>query len=132
MKIFVDTNIFLDLIFKRPLYKEAVIIFNAIEKQLFEGFVLDISFINIDYIAKKQITSIYDFLSISNTIFKVVGANNEDIQNALLVNNSDLEDNLQYVISKKHKCDVIVTNDKDFYTADIPVADSKSFVERYL
>ena len=37
MKIFVDTNIFLDLILKREKFHDALLIFNAIEKKLFEG-----------------------------------------------------------------------------------------------
>ena len=36
MKIFVDTNIFLDLILKREKFHDALLIFNAIEKKLFE------------------------------------------------------------------------------------------------
>lgn len=38
MKIFVDTNIFLDLILKRENFDKALLIFNAVEKQLFMGF----------------------------------------------------------------------------------------------
>jgi len=33
MKVFVDTNVFLDLILKRETYKEALLIFNAVEKK---------------------------------------------------------------------------------------------------
>ena len=34
MKIFVDTNIFLDLILKREHFEKALLIFNAIEKRI--------------------------------------------------------------------------------------------------
>jgi hypothetical protein len=34
--------------------QNALLIFNAIEKKLFEGIVLDITIINIDYIAKNK------------------------------------------------------------------------------
>ena len=81
MKIFVDTNIFLDLILKREKFHDALLIFNAIEKKLFEGIILDITILNIDYIAKKQvknitILSILD-LSKSNqiTLFKYSSIN---------------------------------------------------------
>lgn len=58
MKIFIDTNIFLDLILKRKNFHDALLIFNAIEKKLFSGVVLDIAILNIDYIAKKQVKNI--------------------------------------------------------------------------
>jgi predicted nucleic acid-binding protein len=54
MKIFVDTNIFLDLILKRDSFDKALLIFNAIEKRVFQGIIADITLLNIDYIAKKQ------------------------------------------------------------------------------
>ena len=43
MKLFLDTNIFLDLLFKREFYKEALQILNAIEKEQFQGYILDIT-----------------------------------------------------------------------------------------
>ncbi|WP_434235245.1 PIN domain-containing protein [Aliarcobacter cryaerophilus] len=55
IKIFIDTNVFLDLILKRENFHDALLIFNAIEKKLFEGIIVDITILNIDYIAKKQV-----------------------------------------------------------------------------
>ena len=43
MKIFIDTNIFLDLILKRENYNKALIILNAIEKRVFQGVIADIT-----------------------------------------------------------------------------------------
>ena len=85
MKIFVDTNIFLDLILKREKFHDALLIFNAIEKKLFEGIILDITILNIDYIAKKQVKNINQILENSK--------NKED--KALLkdfLDDSDLQD----------------------------------------
>ena len=48
MKIFIDTNIFLDLILKREKYKEALLILNEIAQEKFEAIVLDISILNIE------------------------------------------------------------------------------------
>ena len=65
MRLFVDTNIFLDLILKRDGYYNSIIIFNAIEKKVFEGVVLDITLLNIDYVAKRQVTDIREFLIVN-------------------------------------------------------------------
>jgi len=132
MKIFIDTNIFLDLILKREEYQAAVMILNAVDQSLFEASILDITLLNIDYIAKKQIKEVRSFLTLVNTLFNVLGATNDSMSQALKIQNSDLEDNLQYVGAKISNCDLIISNDKDFYNADIRVISSKEFVLEYL
>lgn len=132
MKIFIDTNIFLDLILKREEFEKALLLFNAVEKKLFDALILDITILNIDYIAKKQIKDVRDFLTLVNDNFQVVGSSNEQIAKALMVKNDDLEDNLQYTLAKENNCEVIVSNDKSFYSKGIELLSSKEFVEKYL
>ena len=131
MKIFLDTNIFLDLILKREKYEDAIIILNSVESKLFEATILDITLLNIDYIAKKQVKDIREFLVAVNKSFEVVGANNKDIAKALKLNNKDFEDNLQYILAKEKKCKIIVTNDKNFIKKDIEVLSSSEFIKRF-
>jgi len=132
VKIFIDTNIFLDLLLKRVQYKEAVTLLNAVEKGLFEATILDITLLNIDYVAKKQVTEIRAYISAINSIVTVLGADNESIKLALKIDNNDLEDNLQYIAAKNSKCALIITNDKNFYNNDIPLYSSQSFINKYL
>jgi predicted nucleic acid-binding protein len=132
MKIFIDTNIFLDLILKREKYNEALMIFDAVEQQLYEAVILDITILNIDYIAKRQIKDIKEFLTLINNTFKVVGGSNKSILDALKINNNDLEDNLQYISAKDMKCDLIITNDKNFYSNKIEISTSNNFCKNYL
>ena len=132
MKIFVDTNIFLDLILKRENFHDALLVFNAVEKNLFSGVILDITILNIDYVAKKQINEIKDFIRLVNTNFSVVGVSNEMILQALEIKNNDFEDTLQYLSAKHHGCDCIITNDKNFYQAELETLSSNEFVGRYL
>jgi predicted nucleic acid-binding protein len=132
MHIFIDTNIFLDLILKRENYKEALQIFNAIEKKLFDASILDITILNIDYVAKKQIQNMDAFLSTINQLFQVLGASNQTIEKALNIDNNDLEDNVQYVCAKEAGCEIIITNDKNFYSESIEKVSSIEFVHRYL
>jgi len=132
MHIFIDTNIFLDLILKREKYQEALLIFNAIERKIFDASILDITILNIDYIAKKQIQNTDAFLSTVNQLFQVLGASNNTIEKALNIDNNDLEDNLQYICAKETGCEVIITNDKNFYSETIEKTTSVEFVRRYL
>ncbi len=132
MKLFLDTNIFLDLILKREGYQESTLILNAIEKTVFDGVVLDITILNIDYVAKKQVKEIKDFLVLINSLFEVVGASNKTIKEALAIPNNDLKDNLQYVCAKHSKSEIIISNDKNFIKTDIQTLSSREFVEMYL
>jgi len=132
MRVFIDTNIFLDLILKRTFYKEAMLLFNAIEQKIFRGYILDITILNIDYIAKKQITDIREFLDIINQTCVITGASNSMIRDALAIDNSNLEDNLQYLMAKESRCEIIITNNKNFYSKDIEILSSLEFLDRYL
>ena len=132
MKIFVDTNIFLDLILKRDNFEDAIVILNAVEKRLYSGAVLDITLLNIDYIANRQVKDIKEFLMLVNSIFKVIGGTNKMFEEALSIDNGDLEDSLQYISAKRAQCDIIVTNDATFYSNDIVKCSSSMFVEKYL
>jgi hypothetical protein len=43
-----------------------------------------------------------------------------DIQKAMSIENKDIEDNIHYILSKKMKCDAIITrNTKDFPFIDV-------------
>lgn len=132
MKIFVDTNIFLDLILKRENFHDALLIFNAVEKKVFQGVILDITVLNIDYVAKKQVKNIKEFIQLINTSFGIVGVSNEMISKALEIENSDLEDTLQYLSAKDLKSDCIITNDKRFYKSDVETLSSSEFIKKYL
>ncbi|HIP61556.1 MAG TPA: PIN domain-containing protein [Sulfurovum sp.] len=132
MKVFLDTNILLDLILKREGCNEAIVILNAIELKLFDGFILDITVLNIDYIAKAQVKHIRDFLRLVNDTITVLGGNNQTIRDALSIKNLDLEDNMQYISAKNLACDMIVTNDMSFYGGDIDQYSSAEFVDKYI
>jgi predicted nucleic acid-binding protein len=132
MKIFIDTNIFLDLLLKREKYSYALMIFNAIDQKIFEGIILDITILNIDYIANKQAKELKEFLLIINDKFTIKGASNISIKEALEINNDDLEDNLQYIVAKKSKATLIITNDKKFYKGTLDTMTSQKFVDEYL
>jgi len=45
---------------------------------------------------------------------------------------TDLEDALQYLLAKKADCDLILSNDRNFHSPDIPLYRSDVFAERYL
>ena len=132
MKIFIDTNIFLDVIFNRENVHASTQILNQCYQRVFDGYVADITLLNIDYVASKQSKEIRSFLELINEAFTVVGADNAIFSQAFDINNNDLEDTVQYLCAKAKGCEVIVSNDKRFYRGEIKVLDSVSFIKCYL
>ncbi len=121
MRLFVDTNIFLDLILKREHYRSALELLTACYNRTYHGVVADITLLNIDYIASKQDVDIHAFIATVVDGFEVVGADNEICREALHLDNADFEDSVQYILAKTHTCDLIVSNDKTFYRGEIGV-----------
>ena len=132
MKIFLDTNIFLDLLLKRDGAKESALILNSCYENIFQGFISDITLLNIDYIASKQATNVYDFLKLLNDTFKIIGFDNKMFDLVLKIDNDDLEDSVQYICAKDSDCEIIITNDKNFYRGKIKVVTSREFIRDYL
>jgi len=132
MKIFVDTNIFLDILFERENYKASLSILKAVKNTLFEGVVADITIVNIDYISRKVEADICAYLQMIEKHFSIVGADNNIIKKALALKNKDIEDNIQYSLALNKNCDCIITNDKGFYAGDIEVFSNVEFFEKYI
>ena len=132
MKIFIDTNIFLDVILDRKYVKASTLILNSCHQKIFDACLADITLLNIDYIASKQTKNIRDFLKVINQSFSVVGANNSIFDLAFQIQNNDFEDTVQYVCAIREKCKVIVSNDKKFYRGDLEVLTSLEFISKYI
>ena len=132
MKIFLDTNILLDLLLDRAYGQEAMILLNAIERGLYEGFILDISLVNIVYISRKQGVDASDFLALLIKNCKIIGADNTLATEALDLKHNDYEDALQYACARALECECIVTNDKKFYVGEVTLFSSVGFVDRYI
>ena len=132
MNIFLDTNIFLDFLLARINKNSARKILEFIENSNFNFYLADISLLNIDYIAKKEITEIRIFLNYINNNCTVCGGSNSSFKNALNIENKDLEDNLQYCLALEQGCDFIITNDKSFLNKDIKIISSEDFVLKYM
>jgi len=131
MKIFIDTNIFLDIVFKREEVSAAKRIFTLIESGLFSAYVADITLINIAYIARKQNVDVKSFLHYIARRFTILGADNSVFEEALQLDNRDFEDNVQLVLAQKAQCQIIITNEKTFIEEKIDVISSVEFVKHY-
>jgi hypothetical protein len=68
-------------------------------------------------------------LKIMNRVIKVVEFGNVELNEAIYLMEkdekfSDLEDTIQFVMARKKHCDYIITNDKNFYSYEVPLLTS--------
>ena len=134
MKIFIDTNVFLDALLNRDngLSKKLI---QHLEKQNIEIFLSDISVINIAYIIRKdfskdEIKEIVDMLLKKHII---VCASGKIIEDANRSKFKDFEDGVQYFCAKEIEADLIISNNKkDFSESDIFVLKADEFYALYM
>jgi len=134
MKIFIDTNVFLDAILNRD---------NGLSKNVIKHLELlnteislsDISVINIAYIVRKEFTKdeIKNIINLLIKRYNIISANSEIILNANSSNFKDFEDGVQYFCAREIEADLIITrNKKDFKTSNITVLSAEEFYTLYM
>ena len=106
-------------------------IIQLIQDEVYTGYIADITLLNINYVAKKQVQEIRQFLVFLEKNFVIMGADNNDMRKALELENRDLEDNLQSVLAQKAACDLIISNDKSFIKTSLPVMQAEPFLVKY-
>lgn len=134
-KLFVDTNIVLDLLAKRePFDVESRQIFSLADINEVELVVSSLSIVNINYILN-DVMKIKDSRSIIGK-FKVLVSSYElnDKIVELALNDydfRDFEDGIQYYTALESQCELIITrNLKDFKKAGIPVFSPKEYLSK--
>lgn len=125
-RIFLDTNILVDLIADRkPFSKYAVMIFNAAESKKIKLFTSSHTIATTYYLLKKYVDEkalrqillgLFDYVNI-------IPVDTEVLLKGLRSNQKDFEDSIQiYCATSVEKMDCIVTrNLKDFKGSEIPV-----------
>jgi predicted nucleic acid-binding protein len=131
-KLFIDSDIILDLLIKRNEYDSSAKLFTLIDKKLFSGFTSPIVIANVHYIMTKysgKEKSIQN-LKLIRKLLNIVCIDEEIIDEALNENASDFEDSIQYIASFKNEIDFIITrNVKDYKGSKVPVLTAKDFLE---
>lgn len=132
-KLFIDTNIILDLLAKRePFDKESRQLFSMADTNMVELVVSILSLVNTHYILS-DVMKMRDSRSIIRKFKVLVNAyplNDKILELALNDENfTDFEDGVQYYTALESQCAVIITrNLKDFRKAEIPVFTPKEYL----
>lgn len=141
-KIFLDTNIILDELFKDR--ENSMYTNNIIDKYLRKNTKLvisDLSLNTIFYIGaekNKQWEKTFNFMkdiTFNNPLFEVYYTKEKDLRDIYdyMTQNTgaDFEDLQQYIAAKNSNCKVIITNDKGFPRLDISLIRSNPKIENY-
>ena len=133
-KVFIDTNIIIDLLAKRePFYKDAQDLFTLSDKKEIHLCISSLSFANAYYsIAKhhKEVDA-KKYLAKFKVLVTVLALEDKAIELALASEFNDFEDGLQYFTAMDNDADIIITrNKKDFKNAKIPVVTAGEYLKK--
>ena len=131
-KIFVDSDIILDLMLERDqFFNSAAELFNLIEKNKIKASVSALHFSNLHYIIRKVKSndlakSVLRKLAI---IVNILTIDEKTIELALESDFPDFEDAIQYYACLDNDIDVIVTrNKKDYISGKLPVMSAEEYL----
>ena len=117
MKIFLDTNIILDLLLERDGWEQAAQILSLQEKGEATLCVSVLTMVNVAYVYRKTVGEDMAVVNLKylSAFMRVLPMDAAMIEKAILAGGRDFEDTLQAIVAASARCDVIVTrNVKDF------------------
>ena len=134
-RLFVDSDVILDLVLQREDHFEfAQNLFVQYQQGKCALFTSSIVLANMHFIIRKlhDIKFANSSVLFVNKHFKIIDANNDDIENAIQSKFSDFEDGVQYFsVLRSKKVDALVTrNVKDYKHALLPVFTPKQWCKR--
>ena len=134
MKLFLDTNILMDIVFERPicLDVESKILQIAYKGQV-KVAISSLSLVNTIYVAKKYgktDENVKTTLFALSKLIDVIDIRGNDAVGTLVNGWKDYEDGLQYCSAVNYNADFIITRDKKgFAPSNIPVHTPQEFID---
>lgn len=138
MKVFLDTNILLDVLdASRPFHSSSTKIFEAVDSHPLELVLTGLSLVNTEYVLRRQgvpKAKLRSFLGTLCTLCSTASTDLAQIEGALSADWPDFEDAVQYHAALAHgRVQVIVTNDiLGFRRSRIPVMTPGVFATKFL
>lgn len=132
MKLFIDTNIMMDLLCQRePYYNSVAKIATLADANDVELFASALSYATTSYFLSKNesVDSCKNKLRKFKSISKIIALGEQIIEKSLNSNFTDFEDALQYYSALNAKCDLIITrNGKDFKFSQLPILTAEEYL----
>ncbi len=123
MRLLIDTNVLLDVLqIREPYFADSLRIWGYCEDNIVEGYISAVSFVNISYVMRKELTPDRMqemFIALALT-FKVVDLHFSDLEIAANMKWKDYEDAVQSATAERINADYIITrNTKDFQNSKV-------------
>lgn len=118
MKVFLDTNIILDLLLERDGYEDSAIIFQMQDEGKLKICLSLLTMVNVAYIYKKTVGNKMTVANLKylSALVEVLPMDGEQLQKAIMMEGKDFEDILQCVCAAEGGCDYLITrNAKHFH-----------------
>ena len=132
-KVFVDTDIVLDLLSNRePFYSHSAHLFSEAVKGKIRIHVSSLTFSNLNYILSRQysVDQARKKLLKFKTLVTVLSVTDKVVELALSSDFKDFEDGLQYFTAIENNLKTLLTrNLKDYKTAEITVMTAEQFLK---
>lgn len=133
-KLYVDTNIVLDLLQKREaFYVEAQELFTLADKKKVKLYVSSLTIANTHYLLSRHYHSgeARKILAKFKVLVEVLSLDHKIIDLALTSDLKGFEDAIQYYTALENNMDLIITrNKRDFKKQRIPVLTAKEYINR--
>ena len=134
-RLFIDSDVILDLILQREDHFEvAQNLFAQYQQGKCALYTSSIVLANMHFIIRKlhDVKFANSSILFVNKYFKIIDANNEDIESAIQSKFSDFEDGVQYFSAlRSKKIDALITrNVKDYKHSQLPVFTPKQWCKR--
>ncbi|MGI9191315.1 MAG: type II toxin-antitoxin system VapC family toxin [Chitinophagaceae bacterium] len=131
-KVFVDTDVCLDLLSgRKPFNHAAEILFSLADTGKIKIYVSSLSFSNIDYVLRSQYSTAHSRQIIGQfkTIVNVLSVDSKTIDLAVASDFNDFENAIQYSCAIENNLTIIITrNIKDYKKATVNVLTPESFI----
>ena len=111
MKVFLDTNIVLDLLLQREGYEESAEILSMQEQGKIQTCVSVLTMVNAAYVYRKTVGEKMTVVNLKylSAFMEVLPMDNDMLQKAIFLDGPDFEDLYQGVCASENGCDAIVT-----------------------
>ncbi|MDQ8006752.1 MAG: PIN domain-containing protein [Pedobacter sp.] len=132
-KVFVDTNIVLDLLAKRDgFYEAAQELFSKSDNEEIDLYVSALTIANTHYLLTNRYKAddVRKIIIKFKILVKVLPTDDKIIDLALASDFKDFEDAMQYHTALENNLDIIVTrNKRDFKNTKLPILTAQEYVE---
>ena len=133
-RLFLDTNIIIDLIVRKEYQNICTQLMIEGEKRKISFYISFLTVANFAYIQRKMaINELAEHIRLICETFNIIQNDKTQLLQAISLKPTDYEDALQYATAISAGCDCIITrNGKDFPFATIPVYSPNEFLETLL